>query len=424
MKKLVAIGLSPNTTNRDVFMALKLLIRPWLWYKKSDVENLKEKLNEFLGVSTDLIYPTISGRSALTDALTIHGVSEGDEVIIQAFTCVAVVNAITWVNAKPVYVDIDTNTLNFSIEAVKEKITPKTKAIIVQYTFGLPFPNLAELITFAHERSIIVIEDCAHALGAKIDGQMVGTIADAGIFSFGRDKMISSVFGGALVLNENTNQLVLDKAQRFYKDQNNVSLIWLKQQLLYIPIMHLVMRLYYFISLGRMIHWFGSKIGLLSKATSAVEKACGSRPEWTKRRLPGALAKLAYAQLNDAIDKNKRRAEIAAMYQNEGINCLQDVKSTDTERVWLRYAVVVNDPKKLQLEFKRAGVIIGDWYDQAVAPKEVNMSKAGYVVGSCPNADNVSRQIINLPLQPSLTNTDVERIVEIYKQTNDQLIFG
>ena len=122
-----------------------------------------------------------------------QAIGEGDEVLVQAFTCVAVPNSVLWAQATPVYADIDA-TLNIDPIDVEKKITNRTKAIIVQHTFGIP-ADMDALVALAKKHNILLIEDCAHSLGATYKGKKVGTFGDAAFFSFGRDKVVSSVFG-------------------------------------------------------------------------------------------------------------------------------------------------------------------------------------------------------------------------------------
>src|SRR5581483_4013141 len=112
----------------------------------------------------------------------------------QAFTCVAVPNSVLWTGAKAIYADID-ETGNLDPKDLEKKITKKTKAVIIQHTFGIA-ANMDAIQKVLKGKKIILIEDCAHALGASYKGKKLGTFGEFAFFSFGRDKVISSVFGG------------------------------------------------------------------------------------------------------------------------------------------------------------------------------------------------------------------------------------
>lgn len=115
-------------------------------------------------------------------------------MILQAYTCVSVSNAIIATGAKPIYVDIDAQTLNINPQLIEKHITQKTKAIIVQHTFGIP-ADIHAIQSIVKKHQLFFIEDCAHALGAQYKEKMVGSFGDIAVYSFGRDKVISSVNG-------------------------------------------------------------------------------------------------------------------------------------------------------------------------------------------------------------------------------------
>ncbi|MCA9392151.1 DegT/DnrJ/EryC1/StrS aminotransferase family protein [candidate division WWE3 bacterium] len=411
---LISIGFSPNLTREDAVKAAKMLFSQHAWYNKNGVEDLLENLARTFDVDVNNIFPSISGRSATYDALKLFGVGEGDDVVMQAFNCVAVVNSILWTRATPVYADIKKETLNLDLDELKRKVTAKTKAIIVQHTFGLPFDQMDDLMKFAKERGIYVIEDCAHALGAKVNDRYVGTIADAGIFSFGRDKVVSSVFGGALYINS-AHPDIVQKAQELYAQKQPVGRGWILKQLLHPVLSYISLQTYSFLSLGKLLHAGFQVLGLLSKATDEAEKSCGPMPNWIDKKYPGALATLASFQLKALVDSNTRRGEIAKMYASAGIVSVQQGVDNQ-DRIWLRYSVLAENPRKLINRYKRYGIVVGDWYDQVVGPKEIDLSKTGYKQGATPVAEDVSAHVVNLPCYQRMSDVDVEKVIMVYKQ--------
>ncbi|MFH1859640.1 MAG: DegT/DnrJ/EryC1/StrS family aminotransferase [bacterium] len=110
------------------------------------------------------------------------GIGEGDEVLVEGFTCVVVPNAVIFAGAKPIYVAPDPKTYNMDINQIETKITPKTKAIIAQHTFGLP-ADMDLILDISRKHNLMVIEDCAPAMGATYKGKKVGTLGDAAFFS-------------------------------------------------------------------------------------------------------------------------------------------------------------------------------------------------------------------------------------------------
>ena len=126
-----------------------------------------------------------NGRMGLYSILQALGIGSGDEVIIPAFTCVVVPNAIIYRKATPIYVDIDPKTFNIDISLVEKRITSKTRALYAQHTFGLVC-DIEGLNALGAKYGIPVIEDGAHALGASWKGNPVGSLADVAFFSTDR----------------------------------------------------------------------------------------------------------------------------------------------------------------------------------------------------------------------------------------------
>jgi dTDP-4-amino-4,6-dideoxygalactose transaminase len=166
----------------------------------SAISGLRSVLIETLGVEDALLCG--SGSLALEVALRACGVGQDDEVILPAFCCSAVVPPILAVGALPVLADVGEE-LNIAVETVDAAITRKTKAIIVPHLFGNP-ADMGPIVELARSKNIRVIDDAAQALGATIDGQPAGSFGDAGIFSFGREKICFGLGGGALVSRDET----------------------------------------------------------------------------------------------------------------------------------------------------------------------------------------------------------------------------
>lgn len=129
------------------------------------------------------------------------GIGNGDEVIVPSNTFVATANAALYVGAKPVFADSDPQTFNISATNVREKITNKTKAITVVHLGGNPC-DMTELLEIAEANNIMVIEDCAHAHGAKYKQKSCGMIGEAGCFSFYPTKVMTSGEGGMVTTDD------------------------------------------------------------------------------------------------------------------------------------------------------------------------------------------------------------------------------
>jgi perosamine synthetase len=142
-----------------------------------------------------------SGTAGLHLALLALGIGADDEVIVPSFTFIAAANAIRYVGATPVFVDIDPVSLNMDPACVERAITPRTRALMVVHTFGCP-ADLGALLEIASRHGLKVIEDACEAIGAEYKGRRVGTFGDSGVFAFYPNKQITTGEGGMVVVRE------------------------------------------------------------------------------------------------------------------------------------------------------------------------------------------------------------------------------
>ena len=163
--------------------------------------NLRSAVIERLGVEEAILCG--SGSLALEIALRACGVREGDEVIVPTFCCTSVIPPIVAVGARPVLADIGEE-LNITAETVEAALTKKTRAIVVPHLFGNP-AGIHAIIDLVRGKNIRVIDDAAQALGATIDGRPVGAFGDLGILSFGSEKVCFGLGGGVVVARQKEN---------------------------------------------------------------------------------------------------------------------------------------------------------------------------------------------------------------------------
>lgn len=148
-----------------------------------------------------------SGTSALHAALLAVGISAQDEVAVNSFSFVASASVVFQVGAKPIYIDINRNTLSLDMNDLKKKITPRTKAVVVAHLFGMP-ADIDKISQFCKEQGLILIEDACQAMCATLGDKYVGTFGDVGCFSFNSKKVIKTGQGGMLVCkNEDVAQV-------------------------------------------------------------------------------------------------------------------------------------------------------------------------------------------------------------------------
>jgi perosamine synthetase len=156
----------------------------------------EELLAEYL--KTDYVIVVSSGTAALHLALTALNITQGDEVIVPAYSFPAVANVVELVGARPVFVDISPDDYCIDTVKIEEKITPRTKAIMPVHEFGQA-ADLQHIMDIATRNNLFVIEDAACAIGTRYNNQHAGTFGDLGCFSFHPRKILTTGEGGAIV---------------------------------------------------------------------------------------------------------------------------------------------------------------------------------------------------------------------------------
>lgn len=405
---MIAISLSPNTQGDDILLALRVLLTPWGWFRGDGVKSLENWFRRYFNTGYAIAFD--SGRSAEYAILKAINLAADEEVLIQAFTCVAVPNAILWMGGKPVYVDID-DTGNIDPLDFERKITTKTRVIIVQHTLGVA-ANVEKIQKIAKKHKLILIEDCAHALGATLAGKKIGTFGDFAFFSFGRDKVISSVFGGMVVTKSKRNASTI---RNFQRNLAMPTIHWVFTQLFHPIAFTIILPLYNVLGLGKILLVFLQGIGLLSKPFEPIEKE-GKRPSFYPRRLPNAQALLALNQLKKLTSYNKKRVEIAAMYERHLKGLPITLPKASHGDIFLRYNIQVQNPDKLYQFAKMKGMLLGRWYSHVIDPRDVTLLKVGYTTGMCPNAAALASTSLNLPTYPKMDFADVRKVIETIQQ--------
>lgn len=175
----------------------------------------EDLLKEFTGAKHCFIMP--NGTLSLSLALKALGVGPGDEVIVPAYTMLASASAINFIGAKPIFCDIEPDTLCMEVESVEEKITPKTKAIMYVAINGRTARSFDELKDRVGER-IPIVEDAAQALGSTHKGKHVGLHGNVGSLSFSAPKIITTGQGGALITNDDALARSIKRMRDFGRD--------------------------------------------------------------------------------------------------------------------------------------------------------------------------------------------------------------
>jgi perosamine synthetase len=188
----------PDIGNDEIEGVIKTMKSGWITQGKK-VEEFEKIFANYCSARYGIA--TCSGTTALHIALASIGVQSGDEVITTPLSCVSTANPILYCNAKPVFADVEPATLNLDPAIVQKKITQKTKVILPVHLFGHPV-DIDPIMEVAEKHGIYVVEDAAHALGAKYKGRKVGSLGHIACFSFYADKIITTAEGGITLTND------------------------------------------------------------------------------------------------------------------------------------------------------------------------------------------------------------------------------
>ena len=189
----------PNVPKNALSYIDKVLNSRWIG-QGPVVEEFERKFEKKFGDGSTAV-SCGSGTDALHLAYILAGVKAGDEVICAVFTCTASNLPALYIGATAIFADVDPETLNINVFDIRERISPRTKAIVFVDYGGLP-ADLATLKSISVEYNLPLIEDAAHALGATFEGKSIGSISDYTVFSFQAIKHITTGDGGMLMIKD------------------------------------------------------------------------------------------------------------------------------------------------------------------------------------------------------------------------------
>jgi perosamine synthetase len=364
-------------------------------------------------ISAPNLFLFFKGRVAFYAILKAIGLAPGDEVILPGFTCVVVPNAITYLGAKPVYIDIEPTTYNLDpekIEHEKEKswYLDKAKAIVVQHTFGIP-ADMDKLAEIAERYNLYVIEDCCHAIGSRYNGQDIGSFGDAAFFSSQWTKPVTTGLGGWAVSN---NEDITRNLERIYPEFMEPSL----REVQVLKLQYLL----YSIMYRPALFWFAqgayralSRLGLALGSSTNEELECRMPKEYEKRmsRWQEAILRERLSAIDEIIAHRKRVSSwYELLLEERGIETLGFPENYDP--VLLRYPIPVKKKRDFLEAAKKGRIEIGDWFLSPVHPNTDGWEKVGYERGSCPIAETVCQHLINLPIHQWIDRKETMKTVD------------
>ncbi len=410
---MVSCNFSPNESWDDAWIGFKLLFQPWRWINGKESAIIKKIILKKL-INTNNQFSIsffLSGRSALYHLLKVLDLKPGDEVLVQAFTCEAVVLPIIALNLKPVYIDIERQSFSMNPIDLEKKLSKRSKVLILQHSFGITPIYIKKILAIVKQRNLVLIEDIAHSIKKlKIKNQKSKINKHFFLLSFGRSKSISSVFGGAVVGN---HKKIMEKLEDSTLKQPSYSFIF--KCLLYKPIV-MIIKTAYNIYWGKILHKMANFLNLLIPEISKKEKS-GDFDQALNKNYPNALAILLLHQLKKFNKINQNRQKIVNFYQKHFKNMFQVTRSTLCfNQPLIRYPLLVKNRDLVMETMAKKSIFLGNWYTQPVAPEDVNLERVGYRKGSCPIAEKTCQEIINLP-----TNVDLNNAKKIIQTLNDVL---
>ncbi|MGD1075620.1 MAG: DegT/DnrJ/EryC1/StrS family aminotransferase [Thermodesulfovibrionales bacterium] len=323
------------------------------------IEKFEEKFARFCGVKHAI--SCSNGTAALHLALLACDVGSGDEVIVPTLTYIAAANAVTYCEARPVFVDSEADTWNIDPSKIEEKITPKTKGILVIHLYGHP-ADMDPILDIAKKHNLFVIEDAAEAHGARHRNRTVGSLGDIGTFSFFGNKIITTGEGGMVV----TDDPVRAERIRRLKGQGVDP-----------------KRRYWFPIVGY------------------------------NYRMTNIQAAIGLAQLENISWHLQRRRELADLYHNH-LSGLSDFLDLPVEKQWARHAywmfsVILRDPVCMSRDrftdaLQKEGIETRPlFYPMHVLPPYRDSDSED----TFPVATHLASRGLNLPTHASLTEDDI-----------------
>jgi len=372
----------------------------------------KKAIASVLECEANKIFLYWKGRVALFAALTSMGVKKGDEVILPAYTCVVVPNAILYLGAIPIYVDISEDDYNLDISKLENAITSKTKVIICQNTFGLS-TNLEQILRIAKKNNIFTIEDCTHGFGGYYDGKPNGSFCDAAYFSTQWNKPISTGIGGILLVN---NKQLLDgvikleskKIKPTIVDTISLSLLLLSRKLFINKYSY-----YKMVNLYRILGKYKVVIG----SSEGAEITSIEMPVKYFKDMSNIQMIIGTKNIVTLKEINERRKNNSIIYthflKNNGKKFVAEKYFEN--HLFLKYPVLVNNRDLFIERANKANIILGDWFNSPIHPIKKNLHLWQFDSKQFPISMEVSKKIVNLPTE--LKNTAA--VLDFLKQNLD-----
>jgi perosamine synthetase len=387
------------------FLSLFRSIFYWIYNIDQLQGKIRSRFKQLYPAS--ILFAFTSGRGALAAFLKAVKIGEGDEVVLTAYTCLAVPTAVIASGAKPVYVDIEEKTLNIDSDKLLDVLGPKVKAIVLQHTLGKS-ADIQRVIEIAKTRNILIIEDCALSIGAQLNNKLLGSFGDAAVFSLELSKTFSCGWGGLLLIN---NHKLLNSINAFYyaipRHRWSSSFKDFIQTL--ISAFSYSSSIYTW--LGKYILFVCFKFNFFRRSTPNSEFAGIVSENFINKTgfFQMALLLSQLRDLNKILLKTKLNClRLRAILKSNGIITLADPEENEII-IAPRISFLVEDRQSAQLFFSKHGIELGEWFDGPLSPipttENFNYSRSKY-----PVANTIAAKVVNIPSHYGVSTKDIFKI--------------
>jgi dTDP-4-amino-4,6-dideoxygalactose transaminase len=401
-RRLAILG--GTTTWGDAAAALRHLVRMNSLVEGPDLAAYEQAFAARIGVRHAFSFA--HGRVGLYGLLRALEIGAGDEVLVPVPTHVVVANAVRYTGATPVFVDCRPDDWNMDLDRAERLVTPRTRALLLQHTFGIP-ADIEGALALGRQHGFEVLEDCVHALGAVHRGRPVGSFGRGAFFSTEETKTISSTMGGMAVTDDDA----LAERLRRFQASCAVPSRWLAAR-------YLLKLLGYHVLTQPSLHRYTrptyealGRRNPLPGPTSADERA-GRRPAAFEERLSNGQAALALRQLHRLDDNVAHRRRIARIYAEalEPFGGDHPPTHDDDRAALVRYPLRVPD-RDAAVRTIAPRAVPGLWFTSVLEEAE-DPANSGYEHGTCPNAEEAARTLVNLPTHLRVTDADARMIAQ------------
>jgi dTDP-4-amino-4,6-dideoxygalactose transaminase len=385
-RKIVPTSFVSMTLDQDdVEIAERFLRKGTSWDSAPFLEEYERAFAAWNGCERAFAFA--SGRESLSACLAALGIGSGDEVVVPAFTCVVVPNAVKYAGAKVAWADIELESYGLSVEDLERHLTPRTKAVLIQHLFGLVCRDYEAVLDLAARRGIRVIEDCAHATGAMFRGRRVGLGGDAAFYSSEHSKAFCTIMGGVAIARDPAVKQRLESHARSLLPSEDATAI------AHLRTLALEYRRY-----KDPQAWWKAEMARAASEDApeslTEDEKRGVRPPSYGRRLAAPLAAIGANQIRKLDAYNERRRRTAARWDAwcDARGYAKPKVIEGSTPIFLRYPVMVEREKKRKRSwgYREFGTKPGAWFVSHTHP--VPSSLEGF-----PNADEAVARCINLP---------------------------